>query len=407
MDRRATRFPHIDSLRAIAAIAVLGTHAAIFAGADRPGSASGHYAQRLEVGVAIFFVISGFLLYRPFAAARAAGAAPPATGAYAWRRGLRIVPAYWLALTVSALILGTKGVLTLPDGLRFYVFGQAYHEATIPGGLTQAWTLCVEVAFYAFLPVWAWLMRRVPGRSMRAEALGLVGLAAFSLVWKIAVLSGMDAHQIRVTPLLIALPAYLDQFALGMGLAVLTLWLDQRSATPRAVAFVDRFPGASWLVALVAFWAVSMRIGIGDHLFEPMSRVQYLERHLLYAVVGIAMVLPAAVGQPGRGLVRRVLANRVLLWLGLVSYGIYLWHLTVLDQLSRWGFTGIAGIDPYLAWMVVGLAATSVVAAASWYGFERPLLRFKNLVGGGWGRMRVSRLRQPGAVPAADDRAAP
>ncbi len=384
MDRRPARFPHIDSLRAIAAIAVLGTHAAIFGGADGPGSTSGHYAQRLEVGVAIFFVISGFLLYRPFAAARAAGAAPPATGAYAWRRGLRIVPAYWLALTVSALILGTKGVLTLPDGLRFYFFGQAYEEPTIAGGLTQAWTLCIEVAFYAFLPVWA-----------------------FSLVWKIAVLSGMDAHQIRVTPLLIALPAYLDQFALGMGLAVLTLWLDQRSAAPRAVAFIDRFPGAAWLVALVAFWVVSMRIGIGDHLFEPMSRVQYLERHLLYAVVGIAMVLPAAVGQPGRGLVRRVLANRVLLWLGVVSYGIYLWHLTVLDQLSRWGFTGIAGIDPYLAWMVVGLAATAVVAAASWYGFERPLLRFKNLVGGGWGRMPISRLRQPRAVPAADDRAAP
>jgi peptidoglycan/LPS O-acetylase OafA/YrhL len=119
------------------------------------------------------------------------------------------------------------------------------------------------------------------------------------------------------------------------------------------------------------------------------------------------MVVPAAVGQPGRGLVRRVLANRILLWLGLVSYGIYLWHLTVLDQLSRWGFKGIAGIDSYLAWMVVGLAATSVVAAASWYGCERPLLRFKNLVGGGWGRMRLSRLRQPSPVPAADDRAAP
>ncbi len=67
------RFPHVDSLRAIAAIAVLGTHAAIFAGADYPGSTVGHYAQRLEVGVAIFFVISGFLLYRPFVAARAAG----------------------------------------------------------------------------------------------------------------------------------------------------------------------------------------------------------------------------------------------------------------------------------------------------------------------------------------------
>jgi peptidoglycan/LPS O-acetylase OafA/YrhL len=404
MDHRASRFPHIDSLRAIAAIAVLGTHAAIFAGADQPGSTTGHYAQRLEVGVAIFFVISGFLLYRPFAAARAGGTAPPQAAPYAWRRSLRIVPAYWLALTLSALILGTSGVLTLPGGLRFFGFAQIYHEPTIPGGLTQAWTLCIEVLFYAFLPVWAWAMRRT-GRSLRAEVAGLAGLAAFSVVWKVAVLSGMNAHKIRVTPLLISFPAYLDQFALGMGLAVFTLWLDQRATTPRGVALIDRFPGASWLVALVAFWVVSMKIGIGDHLFEPMSRTQYLERHELYAVIGIAMVLPAVVGQPGRGLVRKVLANRVLLWLGVVSYGIYLWQLTVLDELHRRDFSGIGGIDPYVAWFLVGLAATAVVAAASWYGLERPLLALRNVVGPQ--RVRITRLGRGRALPAADDRAAP
>ena len=106
------RFPLVDPLRAIAAIAVLGTHAAFFAGAEYPGSLVGHFTQRLEVGVAIFFCISGFLLYRPFVAAREREQAMPAVGAYAWRRFLRIVPAYWVALTLSAWWLGTRGVFT-------------------------------------------------------------------------------------------------------------------------------------------------------------------------------------------------------------------------------------------------------------------------------------------------------
>src|SRR3954452_4530746 len=108
-----------------------------------------------------------------------------------------------------------------------------------------------------------------------------------------------------------------------------------------------------------------------------MSRVQYMERHLLYAVIGVAMVLPAVVGEPGRGAVRRVLANPVLMWLGLVSYGIYLWHLTVFDLLSRWGFADVAPIHPYLAWPITGLAITAAIAAVSWYAFEHPILGLK------------------------------
>src|SRR4051794_15995274 len=121
MERRAPRFPHVDSLRAIAALAVLGTHAALYAGAVHPGSHVGRYAQRLEVGVAVFFVISGFLLYRPYVAARVAGIDGPRVGPYAWRRFLRIVPAYWVALTISALALGTAGVFTADGIPTFYL----------------------------------------------------------------------------------------------------------------------------------------------------------------------------------------------------------------------------------------------------------------------------------------------
>ncbi len=169
MNERATRFPLFDSLRAIAAIAVLATHAAVFAGLETSGgTTTGQYAARLDVGVAVFFVISGCLLYRPFVRSRVNAMPAPATGPYAWRRFLRIVPAYWLALTVVAVFFGTSGsVFSWPEVVRYYGVGQAYGQDTLGGGLTQAWSLTVEVAFYVFLPLWAWLMRRVLGRLAR------------------------------------------------------------------------------------------------------------------------------------------------------------------------------------------------------------------------------------------------
>lgn len=372
MRTAADRYPLVDALRAIAAIAVLGTHAAFFAGAESPGALTGHFTMRLEVGVAIFFCISGFLLYRPFAAARLDGAPAPATGAYAWRRFLRIVPAYWLALALSSWWLGRNYVFT-GDGLwTYFGFAQTWRTPTIGGGLTQAWTLCIEIVFYAFLPVWAWLMRRT-GRSLRAEVIGLGVLFAISVAWKVVVLATGPQNQIRVTPELLALPAYLDQFALGMGLAVLTLWLRERPP-PRWT----RAASWSWLVAAAAFVVVSLGIGIGDRLFEAMTPAQYLARHYLYALIGIAMLAPAVLG--ARGPVQAVLANRTLAWLGLVSYGIYLWHDTVLALLARWGFGSVDFPHPYLAWPAAALAGAALLAAISWYGLERPMLKLRRLV---------------------------
>src|SRR3954453_446323 len=178
VNERALRFPLMDSLRAIAALAVLATHAAVFAGLETSsGTTLGQYSARLDAGVAVFFVISGCLLYRPFARARLTGVAAPATGPYAWRRFLRIVPAYWVALTLITLLFGTSGeVFGWPGSAYFFGVGQAYSADTFGGGLTQAWSLTVEVAFYAFLPLWAFGMRRVLGRrgfGAEAAALGL------------------------------------------------------------------------------------------------------------------------------------------------------------------------------------------------------------------------------------------
>ena len=383
MNVRATRFPLFDSLRAIAAIAVLATHAAVVAGTPFTDSPVRPYAARLEVGVAIFFVISGFLLYRPFLLARVKGVAAPAAGPYAWRRFLRIVPAYWIALTVITIWQGLPGVFT-PEGVpRFYGVAQAYNTSTIGGGIVQAWSLTIEIAFYAFLPLYAFALARLArGRGIAADAIGVAALAVIALAWKLAVLGG-TGDQVEIDAMTLALPAYLDHFAAGMALAIISVWLQirERDELPRALRWLAERPGISWAIALVAFWAVSTQIGLDGEFFEPMTADQYMARHYLYAIIAAAVVAPAVVGDPAVGLVRRVLAWPPLLWLGLVSYGIFLWNLAVVGELGDQGLGEVRLLGGWLGYFATGLAITALIAAVSYYLVERPALGLKRLFG--------------------------
>jgi peptidoglycan/LPS O-acetylase OafA/YrhL len=405
MNTRATRFPLFASLRAIAALAVLATHAAVFAGIQTAHSALAPYAARLDAGVAVFFVISGFLLYRPFVASRASGRPLPATGPYAWRRFLRIVPAYWVALTVITLFLGSHpGVFSASGIPHYYGLAQAYSQSTLGGGITQAWSLTVEVAFYAFLPLWAALIAALFGRdsrgSVRAETFALVGLFAVGVGYKLAVLSGTSASNVEITPQLIALPAYFDQFALGMGLAVLSVWLERRGRLPRWLEPIERFPAIPWLVAGLAFWTVSTQIGLRGVFFEPFTRVNYMERHLLYALIAVGLVAPAVIGDQRRGLVRRLLGTKPLLWLGLISYGIFLWNLALLDRLFKWGLGDVPVLRSYAGWIVAGTALTAAVAAISYYAIERPALGLKCMFGEPGRRASGEAIEEPAPVSA-------
>ena len=118
-------------------------------------------------------------------------------------------------------------------------------------GLGQAWTLCVEVAFYVFLPLWVLLIGR-----HRGALWPLAVLYVASVAYQVVVLGPASD---RVAPLdnaLIALPGFLDQFALGMGLAVLSLRWEQRGRIPAAA----RAGGAWWLAAALLFVAVALAL---------------------------------------------------------------------------------------------------------------------------------------------------
>jgi peptidoglycan/LPS O-acetylase OafA/YrhL len=410
MNVRADRFPLFDGLRAVAALSVVGFHAAYFA---RVGDPLRVYTAHLDVGVTIFFLISGFLLYRPFVRARMCDEPVPATGAYAWRRFLRIVPAYWVALTVVTVWLSLPDVFG-PKAPIFYGFAQIYDAHTGLGGISQAWTLCVEVTFYAFLPLWALAMRRLPGRGdpdrvARQEVAGLALLFALSLAYKVWALRQTTPIALDSGPYLQPLPNFLDQFALGMGLAVLTVWSQSRGPRPepRLLALVRRWPSVPFLVAIAACWAVSTQSGLtGVLLPQDYPPRRFLARHELYSLIAIGVVLPAVFATPGRGVAGRLLANRVVRWLGLVSFSIYLYHLAVVTQLDDWLEIGGSAELRMAVLFALGGAGSAAIAAISYYAVERPALSLKRLVRDrALDSAKAEALAEPAALaPAASSR---
>ena len=168
-------FPALDSLRAVAAIAVLATHAAFWAGAYAH-PVYGTALSRLDVGVAVFFVLSGFVLSRPWIARHRAGLPPPSTTHYLWKRALRLVPVYVVTVVAAMTLLpGNRGA-GVGQWVTTLLLANIYVDDHLPDGLTQMWSLSTEVAFYLVLPVLMWLGLS-GARGRRGDRLGLLALA--------------------------------------------------------------------------------------------------------------------------------------------------------------------------------------------------------------------------------------
>src|SRR5260370_11063928 len=115
----------------------------------------------MEVGVAIFFMISGFLLYRPFVASRLADSPGPRVVASLWRRGLRILPAYWVALRITVFLLHVpKELPSVGDLFLFYGLFHLYSLGNVIGPILSSYTLVTEISFYVFLPLYALAISR-------------------------------------------------------------------------------------------------------------------------------------------------------------------------------------------------------------------------------------------------------
>jgi peptidoglycan/LPS O-acetylase OafA/YrhL len=391
-----SRFAGLEGLRGLAAGGVLLSHVYLYASPDGRAydlGAAGIVPQTAGVaGVVLFFTLSGFLLYRPFAAALLAGRPRPDLRAYLRNRFLRIVPGYWLALIGTGLVLRTAYLPPLQvEGrslasepgvlLANLLLVQGYFPSTLLTGIGPTWSLAVELVFYLSLPVLAALafllaVRTGPGR--RRPWLAALAPAALLL------LLGQLGHRLAA-----ALPAgpdgpwagswhavvsrsFLAQaglFAAGLTLAVVHVQVT------RGVLGLPRWwrrtagVGATTLLALTS---------LALYRFLVPEHYATLLLSLGFALVLALVVLP---GEAAQGPLVRVLASRPLQWSGLISYGVFLWNEPLVWWLNRQGAT-LSGPLGFLLALAATVVLAAVLALVSWRLVERPALSLKRSAAG-------------------------
>ncbi len=381
-----SRFAGLEGLRGLAAAAVLLSHVFLYASPDGSrydlGAAGVLPRTSGTAGVVLFFTLSGFLLYRPFAAAIVEGAPAPRLSRYVRNRLLRIAPGYWFALLGAGLVLRTtylpalevqgRSLASEPGVLvANLLLVQGYSPSTLLTGIGPAWSLCVEVVFYLVLPGLAAAATVLATRTrIGRRRVWLAALAPAGLLVGV----GLLGHELSQ-----ALPAgpggswsgswhavvarsflvHAGLFAAGLALAVAHVCVLRgdlrlpRGWRPACAVLA--------LAAVPLLLAIDRRWGSEDLLSLALS----VSCALLLALV----VLP----QPRPSVLIRVLQTRPLQWAGLVSYGVFLWNEPLVWALRRAGATS-GGSSGFALALLTTCVAAGAVAAVSWRLVEKPSL---------------------------------
>lgn len=385
------RVPVLDGIRGVCALGVLFTHVAFatFVQASNATENSRDIWAILAAGqlsLGPFFILSGLLLYRPFARRTfAAGTKRPALGKFYLRRASRILPAFWLVVTVNLLLLNYTAIEGPWDVLRPYLLAHIY-DFHYYAGMDVLWTVPTEIQFYLALPILAWVMHKLaarvtdPAAKARRMLIPLGVFVAAEFAWTIYIHSAFDMWPSQFFyPLSVS-----GLFAVGMAMAV---WSAQAEANPDRVPVVHklavRFPGWFWVGAL-AFYALNCAQpfstpGTSDWL-SPQAAVV---RHICMLAFSFFIMVPLVVPKATTGYMNAALGNPVLAFLGRISYGIYLWHFTVMYFRFESGsiFGEIVPVQMLLGkfgfWdlFIVVIVGTVAVSTVSYYLVEQPVIK--------------------------------
>jgi peptidoglycan/LPS O-acetylase OafA/YrhL len=382
------RSANLDILRACAALAVLAGHAYLL---------SGGYLDPRELrpdhllitsganGVWLFFALSGYLIAGPYLSALLDGAPLPEPRPYVVRRVARIFPAYLIAFAIAAWVSTTAITRWWQWPLHVTLLHNLVprEQQSI---FFASWTLTLEVLFYMFVPLAASLVRRLVHApiSSRALALGIGALWAASAGLLLIGDEVEKSHAVIGLWLRLVFPSMLGSFCPGMLIAV-------------AIAAQRRGQPWRWWTALIEHqataWAVAASLAaVGCVLYTRIDQVELydLSRWVFAVASGIVVGIAA-----GRGAWRGRLA-RVLAWLGLISYGIYLYQAVILQVLDKHGLHTVvpfvrAGDAAYAVHLVYLAALTIPLAWLSWTLVERPVMA--------WARRMIG--RRPQSAPRA------
>lgn len=378
-----TVFPALDTMRAVAALAVLTTHVAFWGGAyTQPYW--GPALARLDIGVAVFFVLSGFLLSRPYWARARDGRPAPPTSPYLVKRALRIVPVYLVAVAVALLVLPGNDGAGAGTWAKTLLMLNIYADESLPHGLTQMWSLGTEVAFYLVLPLLMALVlarRGGPVRLGRRVAPMCAVLIGVNLAWILAVVPRLD--DVPGSPGL-WLPAYATWFGTGLAIAAAQVQLDGlapsgRRSAAHALRELGRLPGTCWTAALALFALAATPIA-GPYSLLPATLGEAVTKNLLYAAIAALVILPAVFADPRRPF-GRALEAPALRHVGHISYGIFCLHLVVLELVADWRDVELFSGDT-AELFVLTLAGTLLVSELAYRVVEQPFMRLRRFAPG-------------------------
>jgi peptidoglycan/LPS O-acetylase OafA/YrhL len=383
------RLAGIEGLRAAAALSVLAYHVGLMASDQvHLGPIGQVVLPLLGQGLPLFFVLSGFLLFRPFATSVLRGDELPSIRRYATNRLLRIYPVYLVIFTVASLVMasvylkgsthgfGPDNIGRLTEPIKFIanaLLVQMFIPQFVMSGLPVAWSLTAELTFYLAVPLMAMLsVRLVKWGANKAFALGLapivmgaVGLGVTA--WGHAASNGLDNAaridfafgQTGTAVLLRSFLGQADLFAYGIAAALVVVVMHERG--------VERVSAQAKL-ALVGVAVMVMCVGMG-------GTMPYLSNltGVASALILLAVVLPSS-RHGGVNRLASILEWFPIRFTGTISYSIYLWHLPVIFWLMRHQLTvgGSAVALPFNIVLVLGLVLP--LSALTYFLVERPAM---------------------------------
>jgi peptidoglycan/LPS O-acetylase OafA/YrhL len=367
--------PDLESLRGIAIGLVLIGHVISFVhgGEVRGVRVSALLALFIggHTGVTLFFVLSGYLVSRPFLAS----ARTVSIRQYFAKRALRIVPLYFAAVLLTTAFVAhgwadlrraLPHLLFLPPGSNLAPPFSA--SAQLPTILSGAWwSLCTEVQFYLALPLLAWLLSSSRSR-LAGAALTLGWLAAYVTLLRNDFQLGTSAHCAALLSLLTRAPAFGAGAAIG--------WVELRYGEPLRHALARR----PWLKAGgsdLAFVGFLLGLGLllrgvvhdGYWTWEGARNPWHVAEAALWcSALALLRFAPLRL--------RPLLVNAPLGALGRISYSLYLVHIPVI-----WAIASLERHPaPAAGRFMVLVIASLIVALATYRLVEYPVLRWMRRV---------------------------
>ena len=385
MNGQLMRISGADGLRALACLLVVWHHTTQRFNPEKSAAwiqGIHFFGMRAEVGVSLFFVLSGCLLSLPFWYSFVNASPTPKLWFYAINRAARIIPAYWFNLLLCTLVALWVFDLNinwwrLISGLLFI---NSYHYSSFfPAELNgPLWSIGLEVSCYVLLPAVLFLIIKISKRSSVAIA-GIIGCIVILQILNPWVINNfMTSNKLKGWQYGLTggakqwLPywnigSFFTQFLCG-SLAALIIIVLRARGTLKSLTF----DLSALLFATAAIWLVA--IGLEPGSPNIFTKQPYMAP--FFAILMAGVIVSASLSTQ----VYKLLDNKLFQWIAKISFSIYLWHMFLIVIIERKFFSqyvyyGLTDLSDWVMISSIVLISSIILAATSWQLLESPILK--------------------------------